>query len=53
MASTASIAVAVPCALGASVAFAIANVEQMRAARQTQAPAEISGTLLIRLVRNR
>jgi drug/metabolite transporter (DMT)-like permease len=53
MASTASIAVAVPCALGASVAFAIANVEQMRAARQTEAPAEISGTLLVRLARNR
>ncbi|HVX70831.1 MAG TPA: DMT family transporter [Mycobacteriales bacterium] len=53
MASTASIAVAVPCALGAAVAFAIANVEQMRAARVTEAPAEVSATLLVRLVRSR
>jgi drug/metabolite transporter (DMT)-like permease len=47
------LAVAVPCALGASVAFAIANVEQMRAARVTDAPAEVSATLLVRLVRSR
>lgn len=52
MASTASIAVAVPCALGAAVAFGIANVEQMRAARVTEAPAEVSATLLVRLVRS-
>ncbi|HVV74828.1 MAG TPA: DMT family transporter [Mycobacteriales bacterium] len=53
MASTASVTVAVPCALGAAVAFAIANVEQMRAARRTEAPAEVSATLLVRLARNR
>jgi len=53
MASTASVAVAVPCALGAAVAFAIANVEQMRAARVTEAPAEVSATLLVRLVHSR
>lgn len=53
MASTASVAVAVPCALGAAVAFAVANVEQMRAARRTEAPAEVSATLLVRLVRDR
>jgi drug/metabolite transporter (DMT)-like permease len=53
MASTASIAVAVPCALGAAVAFAVANVEQMRAARVTEAPAEVSATLLVRLARSR
>jgi drug/metabolite transporter (DMT)-like permease len=53
MASTASITVAVPCALGAAVAFAIANVEQMRAARVTEAPAEVSATLLVRLARSR
>lgn len=53
MASTASVAVAVPCALGAAVAFAIANVEQMRAARHTEAPAEVSATLLVGLVKNR
>ncbi|HVT22734.1 MAG TPA: DMT family transporter [Mycobacteriales bacterium] len=53
MASTASVAVAVPCALGAAVAFAVANVEQMRAARVTEAPAEVSATLLVRLARSR
>lgn len=53
MASGASIAVAVPCALGASIAFAIANVEQMRAARRTDAPTQVSHKLLVRLVRDR
>jgi drug/metabolite transporter (DMT)-like permease len=53
MASTASVAVAVPCALGAAVAFAVANVEQMRAARRAEAPSEVSATLLVRLVRDR
>jgi drug/metabolite transporter (DMT)-like permease len=53
MASGASIAVAVPCALGAAVAFAVANVEQMRAARRAEAPSEVSPRLLIRLVRDR
>jgi drug/metabolite transporter (DMT)-like permease len=53
MASGASIAVAVPCALGAAVAFAIANVEQMRAARRTEAPSEVSATLLVRLLKDR
>jgi drug/metabolite transporter (DMT)-like permease len=53
MASGASIAVAVPCAVGAAVAFAIANVEQMRAARRTEAPSEVSATLLVRLLKDR
>ncbi len=53
MASTASVAVAVPCALGAAVTFAIANVEQMRAARRAEAPSEVSHKLLVRLVRDR
>lgn len=53
MASAGSVAVAVPCALGAAVAFAIANVEQMRAARRTEAPSEVSHQLLVRLVRDR
>ena len=53
MASEASVAVAVPSALGAAVAFAIANVEQMRAARRTDAPSEVSATLLVRLIRDR
>jgi drug/metabolite transporter (DMT)-like permease len=48
-----SIAVAVPCAVGAAIAFAIANVEQMRAARRTEAPSEVSATLLVRLVKDR
>ncbi|HVW79996.1 MAG TPA: DMT family transporter [Mycobacteriales bacterium] len=42
-----------PCAVGAAVAFAVANVEQMRAARRTEAPSEVSATLLVRLVRDR
>jgi drug/metabolite transporter (DMT)-like permease len=45
--------VAVPCALGAAIAFGVANVEQMRAARRTEAPAEVSATLLVRLFRDR
>jgi drug/metabolite transporter (DMT)-like permease len=53
MASAASIGVAVPCALGAAACFAIANVEQMRAARRTEAPSELSTTLMKRLVRDR
>jgi drug/metabolite transporter (DMT)-like permease len=53
MASGAEIAVSVPCAVGAAVAFAIANVEQMRAARRTEAPSEVSATLLVRLIRDR
>lgn len=53
MASTASVAIAVPCALGAAITFAIANVEQMRATRRTEAPAEVSATLLVRLAHNR
>jgi drug/metabolite transporter (DMT)-like permease len=53
MASAGSVAVAVPCALGAAVAFAVANVEQMRAARRTDAPSEVSATLLVRLARDR
>jgi drug/metabolite transporter (DMT)-like permease len=48
-----SIAVAVPCAVGAAIAFAIANVEQMRATRRTEAPSEVSATLLVRLVKDR
>jgi drug/metabolite transporter (DMT)-like permease len=53
MASGASVAVAVPCALGAAACFAVANVEQMRAARRTEAPSELSTTLMKRLVRDR
>jgi drug/metabolite transporter (DMT)-like permease len=53
MASTASVAVAVPCALGAAVTFAIANVEQMRAARRAEAPSEVSAKLLVRLIHDR
>jgi drug/metabolite transporter (DMT)-like permease len=48
-----SIAIAVPCAVGAAIAFAIANVEQMRAARRTEAPSEVSATLLVRLIKDR
>jgi drug/metabolite transporter (DMT)-like permease len=53
MVSAAGIGVAVPCALGAAACFAVANVEQMRAARRAEAPSELSTTLLKRLVRDR
>jgi len=53
MASTTSVAIAVPCALGAAACFAVANVEQMRAARRVDAPSEISSTLLVRLLKDR
>ena len=49
----ASVAIAVPCALGAAACFAVANVEQMRAARRVDAPSEISSTLLVRLLKDR
>lgn len=39
--------------MGAAAAFAVANVEQMRAARRAEAPEGVSTTLLIRLVRDR
>ncbi len=42
-----------PCGVGAAITFAIANVEQMRAARRTEAPAEVSTTLLVRLAKDR
>jgi drug/metabolite transporter (DMT)-like permease len=42
----------VPCALGAAAAFAVANVEQMRAARRAEAPEGVSAKLLVRLVRD-
>lgn len=51
--TSASLAAAVPCALGAAAAFAVANVEQMRAARRAEAPEGVSTTLLVRLVRDR
>src|ERR1700749_539879 len=47
------IAIAVPCAVGSAIAFAIANVEQMRAARRTEAPSEVSAKLLVRLGKDR
>lgn len=49
----ASVAIAVPCALGAAACFAVANVEQMRAARRVDAPSEISSTLMVRLLKDR
>jgi len=49
----ASVAIAVPCAIGAAACFAVANVEQMRAARRVDAPQEISSTLLMRLLKDR
>lgn len=45
--------IAVPCALAAAACFATANVEQMRAARRTDAPNELSTTLMTKLVRDR
>jgi drug/metabolite transporter (DMT)-like permease len=53
MDSRASVAIAVPCALGAAACFAVANVEQMRAARRADAPSEISHILMVRLMRDR
>jgi drug/metabolite transporter (DMT)-like permease len=52
MANVGNLAVAVPCALGAAAAFAVANVEQMRAARRADAPEGVSAKLLVRLVRD-
>jgi drug/metabolite transporter (DMT)-like permease len=48
-----STAAAVPLALGAAAAFAVANVTQMRAARRVSAPPGVNPRLLARLVRNR
>ncbi len=53
MASGTGVAIAVPCALGAAACFAVANVEQMRAARRAEAPSELSTTLMRRLIRDR
>jgi drug/metabolite transporter (DMT)-like permease len=44
--------VAVPLALGAAAAFAVANVVQTRAARRVDAPNGLSLRLLVRLVRD-
>jgi drug/metabolite transporter (DMT)-like permease len=52
MADLPHIVVVVPLSVGAAASFAVANVAQMRAARRTEAPAGLSATLLIRLLRD-